>query len=109
MNTYNVFNCQFKAVQLSLGRECCLSGREALAEVMEPLLEKPRTIEEFHGVDNIWELYKKKKKVPDFRDAIAIKYRAQGEDIIERLHKMIDGCITPMDAILVLTNVDGTL
>ena len=34
MNTYNVFNCQFKAVQLSLGRECCLSGKEALAEVM---------------------------------------------------------------------------
>ena len=35
MNTYNVFNCQFKAVQLSLGRKCCLSGREALAEVMD--------------------------------------------------------------------------
>ena len=34
MNTYNVFNCQFKAVQLSLGRECCLSGKEALAQVM---------------------------------------------------------------------------
>ena len=229
MNTYNVFNCQFTAVQLSLGRKCCLSGREALAEVMdrdfqevkwnflsdhklnahyhheyentkqkdvfimrvankrvyrkakdyiedntqirfpylyvildcrqetptimiednsevpsslkevvavitfslnlamkskgwkvklmrqegelspipfslrpvmEPLLDKPRTIEEFHGVDNIWELYKKKKKVPDFRDAIAIKYRAQGEDLIARLHKMIDGCTTPMDAIM---------
>ena len=35
MNSYIVFNCQFTAVQLSLGRECCLSGREALAEVMD--------------------------------------------------------------------------
>ena len=34
MNTYNVYNCQFQAVQLSLGRECCLSGKEALAQVM---------------------------------------------------------------------------
>jgi hypothetical protein len=67
---------------------------------MEPLLDKPRTIEEFHGVDNMCELFKKKKKMPDFRDAIAIKYRAQGEDIIARLHKMIDGCTTPMDAIM---------
>ncbi len=229
MNQYHVFNCQFKAVQLSLGRECCLSGKEALAQVMnkdfqevkwnflsdhnlnahyhheyentkqkdifmmrvankrvypkakdfieddslirfpylyvildcrqetptvmiedykevsssleeiadvltfsinkamkakgwkvklvragkemsplpfslravmEPLLDKPRTIEEFHGVDNMCELYMKKKKMPDFRDAIAIKYRAQGEDIIARLHKMIDGCTTPMDAIM---------
>ena len=229
MNQYHVFNCQFQAVQLSLGRECCLSGKEALAQVMnkdfqevkwnflsdpdlnahyhheyentkqkdifmmrvankrvyptakdfieddslirfpylyvildcrqetptvmiedykevpssleeiadvltfsinkamkakgwkvklvragkemsplpfslrpvmEPLLDKPRTIEEFHGVDNMCELFKKKKKMPDFRDVIAIKYRAQGEDIIARLHKMIDGCTTPMDAIM---------
>ena len=35
MNSYIVFNCQFTAVQLSLGRKCCLSGREALAEVMD--------------------------------------------------------------------------
>ena len=34
MNQYHVFNCQFQAVQLSLGRECCLSGKEALAQVM---------------------------------------------------------------------------
>ena len=34
MYNFNVFNCQFQAVQLSLGRKCCLSGREALAEVM---------------------------------------------------------------------------
>jgi hypothetical protein len=30
----------------------------SLRSVMEPLLDKPRTIEEFHGVDNICELYK---------------------------------------------------
>ena len=226
MNTYNVFNCQFKAVQLSLGRECCLSGKEALAQVMnkdfqevkwnflsdhklnahyhheyentkqkdifmmrvankrvyrrakdfieddslirfpylyvildcrqetptimiedykevpssleevvavitfsinmameskgwkmklmkqggelspipfslrsvmEPLLDKPRTIEEFHGVDNMCELFKKKKKVPDFRDAIIDKEKAS--KIIAILHEMIDGCTQAKDVV----------
>ena len=228
MNTYNVFNCQFKAVQLSLGRECCLSGKEALAEVMnkdfqevkwnflsdpdlnahyhheyentkqkdifmmrvankrvyptakdfieddslirfpylyvildcrqetptvmiedykevsssldeiadvltfsinkamkakgwkvklvragkemsplpfslrtvmEPLLDKPRTIEEFHGVDNMCELYKKKRKQEpaDFRNAI--KYSAKVDQIIAVLKQMMEGKTQARDII----------
>ena len=220
MNTYNVFNCQFTAVQLSLGRECCLSGKEALVEVMskdflevkwnflsdhklnvhyhheyentkqqnlymmrvankrvypkakdftedeseirfpylyviidirqetpiimiedynevpssldevvavltfsfnkamkakgwkvklvrekgglspipfslrpimEPLLNKPRTIEEFHGVENMCELYKRKTEPKNFRDLFAIEYMNRAEDIIAILNKMIEG------------------
>ena len=228
MNTYNVFNCQFKAVQLSLGRECCLSGKEALAQVMnkdfqevkwnflsdhklnahyhheyentkqkdvfimrvankrvyrrakdfiedntqirfpylyvildcrqetptimiedykevpssleevvavitfsinmameskgwkmklmkqggelspipfslrsvmEPLLDKPRTIEEFHGVDNMCELYKKKRKQEpaDFRNAI--KYSAKVDQIIAVLKQMMEGKTQARDII----------
>ena len=229
MNTYNVFNCQFTAVQLSLGRECCLSGKEALVEVMnkdflevkwnflsdhklnvhyhheyentkqknlymmrvankrvypkakdftedeseirfpyryviidirletpivmiedykevpssldevvavltysinkvmkakgwkvrlvrekgglspipfslrpimEPLLNKPRTIEEFHGVENMCELYKRKTEPKNFRDVIAICYKEQSENIIAILHQMIDGCDAPMDTVM---------
>lgn len=70
----------------------------SLRPVMDPLMDKPRTIEELHGVDNMCELYKKKKKPADFRDTIAIKYKEQGEDIIAQLHQMIDGCSAPMDA-----------
>ena len=215
MNTYNVYNCQFKAVQLSLGRECCLSGKEALAQVMnkdfqevkwnflsdpdlnahyhheyentrvyptakdfieddslirfpylyvildcrqetptvmiedykevsssldeiadvltfsinkamkakgwkvkltrvgkemsplpfslrpvmEPLLDKPRTIEEFHGVDNMCELYKKKRKQEpaDFRNAI--KYSAKVDQIIAVLKQMMEGKTQARDII----------
>jgi hypothetical protein len=228
MNTYNVFNCQFTAVQLSLGRECCLSGKEALVEVMnkdflevkwnflsdhklnvhyhheyentkqkniymmrvankrvypkakdftedeseirfpylyviidirqetpvimiedykevpssldevvavftfsinkamkakgwkvklvreksglspipfslrpimEPLLNKPRTIEEFHGVENMCELYKKKTEPKNFRDLFAIKYKDRADQIIAILHKMIDGCTEARDVV----------
>ena len=228
MNTYNVYNCQFQAVQLSLGRECCLSGKEALAQVMnkdfqevkwnflsdhklnahyhheyentkqkdvfimrvankrvyrrakdfiedntqirfpylyvildcrqdtptimiedykevpssleevvavitfsinmameskgwkmklmkqggelspipfslrsvmEPLLDKPRTIEEFHGVDNMCELYKKKRKQEpaDFRNAI--KYSAKVDQIIAVLKQMMEGKTQARDII----------
>lgn len=231
MNTYNVFNCQFKAVQLSLGRKCCLSGREALAEVMnkdfqevkwnflsdhklnahyhheyentkqkdvfmmrvankrvyrrakdfiedntqirfpylyvifdcrqetpiimiedykevpsslkevvavitfslnlameskgwkmkltrqggelspipfslrsvmEPLLDKPRTIEEFNGVDNIWEIYAKKKRPKNIRDAIKKKYIEKTETIIDILHQSIDDAETPEATVMVI-------
>ena len=64
---------------------------------MEPLLDKPRTIEEFHGVDNMCELFKKKKKVPDFRDAIIDKEKAS--KIIAILHEMIDGCTQAKDVV----------
>ena len=231
MNTYNVFNCQFQAVQLSLGRECCLSGREALAEVMdkdflevkrnflsdpdlnahyhheyentkqkdifmmrvankrvyrkakdfiedntqirfpylyvifdcrqetpiimiedykevpsslkevvavltysinlamkskgwkmklmkqegelsplpfslrsvmEPLLDKPRTIEEFNGVDNIWEIYAKKKRPKNIRDAIKTKYIEKTETIIDILHQYIDDAETPEATVMAI-------
>ena len=42
MFKFNLFNCQFQAVQLSLGRKCCLSGREALAEVMDKDFQEVR-------------------------------------------------------------------
>ena len=231
MNTYNVFNCQFKAVQLSLGRECCLSGREALAEVMdkdfqevrrnflsdpdlnahyhheyentkqkdvfmmrvankrvyrkakdfiedntqirfpylyvildcrqetptvmiedyqevpssleevvavltysinmameskgwkvklmkqegelspipfslrsvmEPLQVKPRTIEEFHGVNHIWEIYAKKKRPKNIRDAIKKKYIEKTETIIDILHQSIDDAETPEATVMAI-------
>ena len=231
MNTYNVFNCQFQAVQLSLGRKCCLSGREALAEVMdkdflevkrnflsdpdlnahyhheyentkqkdifmmrvankrvyrkakdfiedntqirfpylyvifdcrqetpiimiedykevpsslkevvavltysinlamkskgwkmklmkqegelsplpfslrsvmEPLLDKPRTIEEFNGVDNIWEIYAKKKRPKNIRDAIKTKYIEKTETIIDILHQYIDDAETPEATVMAI-------
>ena len=69
----------------------------SLRSVMEPLLDKPRTIEEFHGVDNMCELFKKKKKVPDFRDAIIDKEKAS--KIIAILHEMIDGCTQAKDVV----------
>ena len=72
----------------------------SLQPVMDPLMDKPRTIEELHGVDNMCELYKRKKKIADFRDAIAIGYKEQGEGIIAQLHQMIDGCSAPMDAVM---------
>ena len=72
----------------------------SLQPVMDPLMDKPRTIEELHGLDNMCELYKRKKKIADFRDAIAIGYKEQGEGIIAQLHQMIDGCSAPMDAVM---------
>ena len=231
MFTFNVFNCQFQAVQLSLGRDCCLSGKEALAQVMnkdfqevkwnflsdhklnvhyhheyentkqkdifmmrvankrvyrrakdfieddslirfpylyvildcrqetptimiedykevpssleevvavltysinmameskgwkmklmkqggelspipfslrsvmEPLLDKPRTIEEFHGVDNIWEIYAKKKRPKNIRDAIKTKYIEKTETIIAILHQSIDDAETPEGAVMAI-------
>ena len=231
MNQYNVFNCQFTAVQLSLGRECCLSGKEALVEVMskdflevkwnflsdpklnvhylheyentkqkdvyvmrvankrvykkamdfieddtqirypylyaivdirqetptimiedykevpssleevsavltysinkamkakgwevklksenmklhpiplslrpimDPLLNKPRTIEEFHGVNNIWEIYIKKKEPKDFRNAIKEKYKEKAHTIMNMLHRYIDDAETPDEAIMAI-------
>ena len=65
---------------------------------MEPLLDKPRTIEEFHGVDNICELYMKKKP-KTFRDLFAIKYRDRADEIIAILHEMIDGCEEARDVV----------
>ena len=231
MNTYNVFNCQFTAVQLSLGRECCLSGKEALVEVMskdflevkwnflsdhklnvhyhheyentkqknlymmrvankrvypkakdftedeseirfpyryviidirqetpiimiedynevpssldevvavltfsfnkamkakgwkvrlvrekrglspipfslrpimEPLLNKPRTIEEFHGVENMCELYKRKKEPKNFRNAIKEKYQEKAHTIMNMLHQYIDDAESPDEAIMAI-------
>ena len=231
MNSYIVFNCQFTAVQLSLGRKCCLSGREALAEVMdkdfqevrrnflsdpdlnahyhheyentkqkdifmmrvankrvyrkakdfiedntqirfpylyvifdcrqetpiimiedykevpsslkevvavltysinlamkskgwkmklmkqegelsplpfslrsvmEPLLDKPRTIEEFNGVDNIWEIYAKKKRPKNIRDAIKKKYKGKTETIIAILHQSIDDAESPEATVMAI-------
>ena len=231
MFTFNVFNCQFQAVQLSLGRDCCLSGKEALAQVMnkdfqevkwnflsdhklnahyhheyentkqkdvfmmrvankrvyrrakdfiedntqirfpylyvildcrqetptvmiedyqevpssldevvavltysinmameskgwkvklmkqqgelspvpislrsvmEPLLKKPRTIEEFNGVDNIWEIYAKKKRPKNIRDAIKTKYIEKTETIIDILHQYIDNAETPEATVMAI-------
>ena len=70
----------------------------SLRSVMEPLLDKPRTIEEFHGVDNICELYMKKKP-KTFRDLFAIKYRDKADEIIAILHEMIDGCEEARDVV----------
>ena len=70
----------------------------SLRSVMEPLLDKPRTIEEFHGVDNICELYMKKKP-KTFRDLFAIKYRDRADEIIAILHEMIDGCTEAKDVV----------
>ncbi len=70
----------------------------SLRPVMEPLLDKPRTIEEFHGVDNMCELYMKKKP-KTFRDLFAIKYRDRADEIIAILHEMIDGCEEARDVV----------
>jgi hypothetical protein len=70
----------------------------SLRTVMEPLLDKPRTIEEFHGVDNMCELYMKKKP-KTFRDLFAIKNRDRADEIIAILHEMIDGCEEARDVV----------
>ena len=71
----------------------------SLRTVMEPLLDKPRTIEEFHGVDNMCELYKKKRKQEpaDFRNAI--KYSAKVDQIIAVLKQMMEGKTQARDII----------
>ena len=70
----------------------------SLHPVMERLLKKPRTIEEFHGVDNMCELFK--KKVPKtFRDLFAIKYKDRADEIIAILNEMIDGCTEAKDVV----------
>ena len=76
----------------------------SLRSVMEPLLDKPRTIEEFHGVDNICELYKRMKKRPkNIRDAIKKKYKGKTETIIAILHQSIDNAETPEGAVMAIT------
>ena len=55
-------------------------------------------LEEFHGVDNICELYMKKKP-KTFRDLFAIKYRDRADEIIAILHEMIDGCTEAKDVV----------
>ena len=63
-----------------------------LHPVLKPLMGEPRTIEEFHGVDNIGELYKRmKKRQRDFRDLLTINYKDRTDEIISILHEMIDG------------------
>ena len=75
----------------------------SLRSVMEPLLDKPRTIEEFHGVDNICELYKKTKKRPkNIRDAIKKKYKGKTETIIAILHQYIDDAETPEATVMAI-------
>ena len=80
----------------------------SLRSVMEPLLDKPRTIEEFHGVDNICELYKKMKKKrmqrpKDIRDAIKEEYIDKTNTIMEILHQSIDNAETPEGAVMAIT------
>ena len=70
----------------------------SLRPVMEPLLDKPRTIEEFHGVDNMCELFKKKEP-KTFRDLFAIKYKDRADEIIAILNEMIDGCTEAKDVV----------
>ena len=68
----------------------------SLRSVMEPLQIKPRTIEEFHGVNHIWEVYmkmEKMRKTPDIRNKIICKDCA--EEILALLHNLIDGKTTP--------------
>jgi hypothetical protein len=76
----------------------------SLRSVMEPLLDKPRTIEEFHGVDNMCELYKKTKKRPkNIRDAIKEEYIDKTNTIMEILHQSIDNAETPEGAVMAIT------
>lgn len=72
----------------------------SLQPVMDPLMDKPRTIEELHGVDNMCELYKRKKKEPKtFRELFAIEYMDRADEIIAILHKMIEGCKEARDVV----------
>ncbi len=74
-----------------------------LHPVLKPLMGEPRTIEEFNGVDNIWEIYAKKKKRPkNIRDAIKKKYIEKTETIIAILHQYIDDAETPEATIMVI-------
>ena len=74
----------------------------SLRSVMEPLLDKPRTIEEFNGVDNIWEIYAKKKRPKNIRDAIKTKYIEKTETIIDILHQYIDDAETPEATVMAI-------
>ena len=74
----------------------------SLRSVMEPLLDKPRTIEEFNGVDNIWEIYAKKKRPKNIRDAIKTKYIEKTETIIDILHQYIDNAETPEATVMAI-------
>ena len=75
----------------------------SLRTVMETLLDKPRTIEEFHGVDNICELYKRMKKRPkNIRDAIKKKYKGKTETIIAILHQSIDDAESPEATVMAI-------
>ena len=76
----------------------------SLRTVMEPLLDKPRTIEEFHGVDNMCELYKRTKKRPkNIRDAIKEEYIDKTNTIMEILHQSIDNAESPEGAVMAIT------
>ena len=80
----------------------------SLRSVMEPLLDKPRTIEEFHGVDNMCELYKKMKKKrmqrpKNIRDAIKEEYIDKTNTIMEILHQSIDNAESPEGAVMAIT------
>ena len=76
----------------------------SLRTVMEPLLKKPRTIEEYHGVDNMCELYKKTKKRPkNIRDAIKEEYIDKTNTIMEILHQSIDNAESPEGAVMAIT------
>lgn len=71
----------------------------SLQPVMDPLMDKPRTIEELHGLDNMCELYKKKKNTVDLRHAIDEKYKKKANYILSILHQHVDDAKTPKDAI----------
>ena len=70
-----------------------------LHPVLKPLMDEPRTIEEFHGVDNIGELYKRMKKRVDLRHAIDEKYKKKTDLILSILHEHVDVATTPKDII----------
>ena len=72
----------------------------SLRPIMEPLLNKPRTIEEFHGVENMCELYKRKKEPKNFRNAIKEKYQEKAHTIMNMLHQYIDDAESPDEAIM---------
>ena len=74
-----------------------------LHPVLKPLMDEPRTIEEFHGVDNIGKLYKRMKKRPkNIRDAIKKKYIEKTETIIDILHQSIDDAETPEATVMAI-------
>lgn len=83
--------------------EGAMSMPDFLHPVLKPLMGEPRTIEEFHGVDNIGELYKRMRKRPkDIRDAIKKKYIEKTETIITILHQYLDDAGTPEATVMAI-------